>query len=95
MAGNSNPFSVPRIITRAELRRVLMPHIVGYDWAVNALDELWANSTPTPETVRAHLAGIPAVERRILYPSMFAQWWADVQQRKGISTPLDKIIPVR
>lgn len=88
-------FTRPRIVTRADLDRAVLPHIAGYDWAVNALDELWANSTPTPETVRAHLAGIPVTERRILYPSMFAAWWADVQQRKGIATPLDKIIPVR
>jgi hypothetical protein len=72
-----------------------MPHIAGYKWAVKALDDLWNMSTPTPETVQAHLAGIPVVERRILYPSLFAQWWADVQQRKGINTPLDHIIPAR
>jgi hypothetical protein len=91
----TNPFTTPRIVTRAELDRAVLPHIVGYDWAVNALDDLWRNSTPTPETVQAHLAGVPVPERRILLPSAFATWWADVQQRKGINTPLDKIIPAR
>ena len=90
-----NVFQTPRIVTRSELDRAVMPHIIGYDWAVNALEELWRLSTPTPETVQAHLAGVPEMERRILYPSLFAQWWADVQKRKGISTPLDQIIPAR
>ena len=88
-------FISPRIITWQDLQRAVMPHIAGYDWAVNALDELWRLSTPTPESVQAAIAGTPYVERRILYPSLFAQWWSDVQQRRGIATPLDQVIPVR
>jgi hypothetical protein len=85
----------PRIVTWNDLQRSVMPHIVGYDWAVNALGELWRMSTPTPESVQAAMAGVPYVERRILYPSLFAQWWADVQQRRGIPATLDQIIPAR
>lgn len=95
MATDSNLFRTPRIVTRADLDRAVLSHIIGYSWAVNALEELWRMSTPTPETVQAHLAGIPVEERRILYPSLFAQWWADVQQRQGIPTSLDRIIPAR
>ena len=88
-------FSNPRIVTRYDLDRAVMPHIMGYTWAVNALDELWHMATPTPETLRLALAGVPVIEKRILHPSQFAQWWADVQKRQGIATPLDKIIPER
>jgi len=95
MATDNSVFRTPRIVTRADLDRAVLPHILGYTWAVNALEDLWRMSTPTPETVQAHLAGIPVVERRILYPSQFASWWADVQKRQGIPTSLDRIIPAR
>ena len=85
----------PRIVTWADLERSVMPHIQGYDWAVRALEDLWRMSTPTPESVQAVMAGVPYVERRILLPSVFEQWWKDVQQRRGIATPLNSIIPVR
>ena len=88
-------FTQPRIITRADLNRSVMPHIAGYDWAVRALDDLWRMSTPTPESVQAAMAGLPYTETRILHPTLFAQWWADVQQRRGIASPLDQIIPAR
>lgn len=88
-------FTSPRIVTWNDLQRSVMPHIAGYDWAVNALDELWRLSTPTPESVQAAIAGVPYIERRILYPSLFATWWADVQQRRGIPVSLDQVIPVR
>ena len=86
-------FDQPRIVTRADLDRSVLPHIQGYDWAVRALDDLWRMSTPTPESVQAAMAGIPYVERRILLPSVFAQWWTDVQQRRGIDLPLNAVIP--
>ena len=89
-----NDFTQPRIITRRDLDRAVLPHILGYDWAVNALEELWRMSTPTPESVQAAMRGVPFIERRILHPSLFRQWWADVQRRRGIATPLDQIIPV-
>lgn len=95
MDSNSNVFRTPRIVTRADLYRAVLPHILGYPWAVRALEDLWRMSTPTPETVQAHLAGLPYEERRILYPSQFAAWWADVQERKGITIPLDRVIPVQ
>lgn len=88
-------FISPRIVTWQDLQQSVMPHIAGYDWAVNALDELWRLSTPTPESVQAAIAGMPYLERRILYPSLFAQWWADVQKRRGIPASLDHIIPTR
>lgn len=86
-------FSQPRIITWADLQQSVLPHIMGYEWAVNALEEIWRMSTPTPESVQAAMAGVPYVERRILLPSVFAQWWADVQKRQGIEQPLERIIP--
>ena len=88
-------FATPRIVTRADLDKSVMPHIIGYEWAVNALDDLWRMSTPTPESVQAAMAGVPYIEKRILHPSQFAAWWQDVQQRRGISSPLDHIIPAR
>ena len=90
---DSSLFRTPRIITRADLNRAVLPHILGYTWAVKALEDLWRMSTPTPETVQMYLAGLPYEERRILHPSQFAAWWADVQQRKGITTSLERIIP--
>jgi len=86
-------FATPRIVTWADLQRSVLPHIIGYEWAVNALEEIWRLSTPTPESVQAAMARVPNVERRILYPSIFAQWWAEVQQRKGIDLPLERVIP--
>lgn len=86
-------FDGPRIITWADLERSVLPHVQGYDWAVRALEDLWRMSTPTPESVQAAMAGGPFVERRILLPSVFAQWWADVQQRRGIDLPLNSVIP--
>ena len=90
-----NDFTIPRIITKADLDKAVLPHIMGYEWAINALDELWRMSSPTAESVHAALKGVPYIETRILYPSLFRQWWADVQQRRGISSSLDQIIPVR
>lgn len=86
-------FDRPRIISRADLDRSVLPHIQGYDWAVRALEDLWLLSTPTPESVQAAMAGGPFVERRILLPGVFATWWADVQQRRGIDLPLNAVIP--
>lgn len=86
-------FDQPRIISRADLDQSVMPHIQGYDWAVRALDDLWLMSTPTPESVQAAMAGLPYTERRILLPSVFASWWQDVQQRRGIGLPLNSVIP--
>jgi len=90
-----NDFTIPRIITKADLDKAVLPHIMGYEWAVNALEDLWRMSSPTPESLRAAMRGIPFIETRILYPSLFKQWWADVQQRRGITLPLDSVIPVR
>ena len=90
-----NTFTVPRIITKRDLDKAVLPHIMGYEWAINALEDLWRMSSPTPESVQASLAGVPYIETRILYPSLFKQWWADVQQRRGIALPLDSVIPVR
>ena len=86
-------FATPRIVTWADLQGSVLPHIMGYEWAVYALEEIWRLSTPTPESVQASMAGVPYIERRILYPSIFAQWWANVQQRKGIDLPLERVIP--
>jgi hypothetical protein len=86
-------FDQPRIITWGDLERSVLPHVQGYDWAVRALEDLWRMSTPTPESVQAAMAGGPFVERRILLPGVFQQWWADVQQRQGIDLPLNSVIP--
>jgi len=88
-------FDQPRIVTWGDLERSVLPHVQGYDWAVRALEDLWRLSTPTPESVQAAMAGGPFVERRILLPSVFQQWWADVQQRRGIDLPLNSVIPAR
>ena len=88
-------FTQPRIISRADLDRSVMPHIQGYDWAVRALEDLWLMSTPTPESVQAAMAGRPYVEQRILLPSVFQSWWTDVQKRRGIGLPLNAVIPQR
>ena len=86
-------FDQPRIISWVDLERSVLPHVQGYDWAVRALEDLWRMSTPTPESVQAAMAGLPYVEKRILLPSVFKQWWHDVQQRRGIDLPLNAVIP--
>lgn len=86
-------FDQPRIIAWADLERSVLPHVQGYDWAVRALEDLWRMSTPTPESVQAAMAGRPYVETRILLPSVFQQWWSDVQKRRGIDLPLNSVIP--
>lgn len=85
-------FDGPRIVTWADLQRSVLPHIQGYDWAVRSLEDLWRMSTPTPESVQAAMAGLPYTETRILLPSVFASWWQDVQQRRGIGLPLNSVI---
>jgi len=86
-------FDSPRIIAWADLEKSVLPHVQGYDWAVRALEDLWLMSTPTPESVQAAMAGRPYVEKRILLPSVFQQWWNDVQKRRGIDLPLNAVIP--
>lgn len=88
----TNQLPTPMIVTRKSLYRALLPHVIGYEWAVNALDEIWRMSTPDPQSVQAVIAGVPFEERRILMPSVFSQWWTDVQQRKGIKQTLNEVL---
>ena len=70
----------PRIVSFAQLRAALLPIVSGYGWAEDALRDLWLLGAPIPQPQGQ-------AERRILLPQKFLAWWAEVQQRMGITTP--------
>jgi hypothetical protein len=72
----------PRVVSYSELRRALLPFCAGYSWAEDAIRDLWLLGAPAPthHTDR--------VERRVLLPTQFAKWWADVANRMALeATP--------
>lgn len=69
----------PRIVSRDELRQVLLRYTFGYKWAEDAIDDLWKLGAPMPQA-----EGQP--ERRILLPGQFAKWWAELAQRMSYPT---------
>jgi len=69
-------YQKPRIVTLAELQRVLKRYTFGMKWAEDAVVDLWRTGAPMPQ-----LAGQP--ERRVLLPGQFAKWWAELAQRMG------------
>ena len=74
----------PRIVSFDQLRAVLLPVVSGYSWAEDSMRDLWLLGAPLPQP-----PGEP--ERRILLPQKFLTWWAEVQQRMGITTPGETI----
>ncbi len=70
----------PRIVTFADLQRVLLPYCLGWSWAADAIRDLWLKGAPVP-------TGPHEPEKRILLPGQFKKWWAEVQQRQGL--PVD------
>ena len=64
--------------TEAELVTKLLPYIQGYPWALDTIGDLWRMGAPVPHRP----IGTP-YEQRILIPSQFKRWWADVQRRMG------------
>lgn len=69
-------YQKPRIVTLAELQRVLHRYTFGYKWAEDAIVDLWKLGAPLPQP-----ANEP--ERRVLLPGQFAKWWAELAQRMG------------
>ena len=72
----------PKIVTFPQLYAVLIPYCAGYAWAEDAIRDLWLLGAPVPRSNPS------APEARILLPSKFAAWWADVQQRMGFPDAL-------
>jgi hypothetical protein len=66
----------PRIVTLPELQKVLFRYTFGWKWAEDAIVDLWKKGAPLPQA-----EGQP--ERRILLPTQFEKWWAELAQRMG------------
>lgn len=77
MIVRANEITQPKAVTRAQLRRVLLPYCIGWAWAENAINDLWLTGCPMPYNKPG------AEEARILLPSQFKKWWSEVQQRMG------------
>ena len=68
----------PRIVTEGQLRAALLP-VLGIDrWAQDTVGDLWRKGAPMP------MRGPGGEEMRILLPTQFRTWFADVAQRLGI-----------
>ena len=86
-------FEKPRIVTWNDLLTTLYPHIEGNAWALDTLGDLWRMGAPDPAVIidttnrsaGSLMRPTPELqERRILLPSQFKAWWADVCKRQGI-----------
>lgn len=88
MSSIVTPKMQPRIVSLAELRAKLLPLCLGYAWAEGAIVDLWLKGAPVPQP-----ASEP--ERRILIPTHFAAWWAEVQQRMGLDVTAQQIFTLR
>ena len=69
-------YQKPRIVSLAELQRVLTRYTYGAKWAEDAIVDLWKLGAPIPQP-----ANQP--ERRILLPGQFSKWWGELAQRMG------------
>jgi hypothetical protein len=84
-----NPYTTPRTVSIAELRLTLLPYMQGVPWAEDALMDLWRMGAPEPNASLCPFK-TPCKERecahikRVLLPSQFAKWWADVCARQGL-----------
>jgi hypothetical protein len=74
----------PKIVTLAELRRVLLSKCYGWKWAERAIYDLWQKGAPIPVA-----PGQP--EMRILLPGQFKSWWQEIQRRMGLSTHAEEV----
>lgn len=83
-----NDCLTPRIVSLKELREKLQPAIQGWEWADDALTDLWQQGAPVPQaSICPTVPPCPARAcphiKRILLPTQFSQWWAEVCQRTG------------
>lgn len=69
-------YQKPRIVTLAELQRILSRYTFGMKWAEDAIVDLWKLGAPMPQPENEP-------ERRVLLPGQFAKWWAELAQRMG------------
>ena len=67
----------PVIITEQALVAKLLPYIRGYPWALDTIGDLWRMGAPIPNSDFD-------CEHRILTPSRFRDWWADVCKHVGV-----------
>ena len=90
----------PRMVSIYELRAKLLPLMAGCAWAEDALMDLWRMGAPdpapaaapcSPGSCAAEVEGGPRCgkwgcrrEKRLLLPTQFATWWADVARRQGL-----------
>lgn len=82
---NVNTQMKPQTVTLAQLQRTLLPLVVGYKWGEDTITDLWNESTPIPQN------SLHEPQKRLILPSRFLGWWADVQQRMGIAIPGETI----
>ena len=68
-----------RVVTWNQLLKVVLPFVGDYPWAMDVLGDLWRMGAPSPDSI----VGMTG-ERRVLLPVQFAQWWEDVQERRGL-----------
>lgn len=89
-------YVVPRTISLKELRDKLLPQIGGWKWAEDAIHDLWKLGAPDPQAYMCPQvregSGKPCPARecphvkRVLLPTQFAKWWAEVAARQGRET---------
>lgn len=90
------PGYTPRIVSIYDLRKMLMPFMVGVPSAEDDLMDLWRMGAPDPSP--AHRPCAPGTcqlggcgkwgcrkERRILLLSQFATWWKRIADRQGLA----------
>lgn len=67
----------PLILTEGELRAVLLPLVVGDEWALDTVGDLWRMGAPVPGDVGAGV-------RRVILPGQLGRWLGDVLGRRGV-----------
>ena len=89
----------PRLVSYPELVAKLMPKLLGWKWAQDALRDLWLLGAPVPQDRCPGNKPCKAYPRcnhirRVLYPQQFEKWWDEVCQRQSLGiaarTMLDK-----
>jgi hypothetical protein len=85
-----------KMVTLPQLRRILLPYTHGWQWAEDAIVDLWRMGAPDPAaSVCPYQPACPDLMcphiRRILLPTQFATWWQDVQARMSLNISHEEI----
>lgn len=92
--GNLNK---PKVVSFPHLRDKLMPYTAGFKWGEDAIHDLWLAGAPSPQhSVCPLQPPCKAIEcehiKRILLPTQFKKWWAEVQQRMAHDPAIGALI---